>query len=175
MNNNMKAPSVSDDKKKKDKDRKAVKDDFYDRRNYYEERNIFSSNEAFNPGNRLYTNQASSSHGVWDSMKSKPHVVDFEMHADMERNANLASGELAQTLVSNIAKKTSFSGTGAMGCRKCGIGKILFLNKNLFKFLVGHLPYQCMNNVKLKSLPEKNVNDQKLANVQVAYGRNYIS
>lgn len=130
MNPNMKAPTESNAKKKKDKDNKAVRDDFYDRRNYYEERNIFSSNEAFNPGNRLYTDQAASSHGVWDNMKSKPHVVDFEMHADMERNSNLASGELTQTLVSSISKMSSFSGMGAMGCKNCGFGKTLFFYEN---------------------------------------------
>jgi len=47
------------------KDKKPVKDDYYDRRNYYYDRNIFSSNEPFDPQNRIYTNQASNMHSVW--------------------------------------------------------------------------------------------------------------
>jgi len=57
-------PSNQGKGEKKDK-RPQVKDDYYDRRNYYYERNIFSSNEPFDPQNRIYTNQASNMHSVW--------------------------------------------------------------------------------------------------------------
>jgi len=57
-------PSNQAKGEKKDK-KPQVKDDYYDRRNYYYERNIFSSNEPFDPQNRIYTNQASNMHSVW--------------------------------------------------------------------------------------------------------------
>ena len=47
------------------KDKKKVNDDYYNRRNYYYDRNIFSSNEPFDPQNRIYTIQASNMHSVW--------------------------------------------------------------------------------------------------------------
>ncbi len=63
-------PSISSNKEKK------VKDDFYDRVNYYESRNIFSSNEQFNPSNRLYTDPAANTHSVWNTIEKTNGIID---------------------------------------------------------------------------------------------------
>ena len=104
------------DKKKRDKDRKAVSDDFYDRINYYEARNIFSSNEHFNPGNRLYTDQAALTHPVWSTI-GKNNVND-----DAERDLEVKNKELTQSLITSINKFNTATSAAPIGCKKCGYG-----------------------------------------------------
>ena len=111
------------DKKKKDKEKKAVKDDFYDRINYYESRNILSSNEPFNPSNRLYTDQAALSHPVWSSTIGK-HRVYGEGEQKVEGENPKVNKELTQSLLSSINKFNTTSSAAQVGCKKCGYGKI---------------------------------------------------
>ncbi len=117
------------DKKKKDKDRKTVKDDFYDRINYYESRNIFSSNEPFNPSNRLYTDQAALSHPVWSAIgqsKSNFSNILAEENINKEKEYNGIDKELTQSLLSKINKLNTTSSSTPIGCKKCGYGTILY-------------------------------------------------
>ncbi len=107
------------DKKKKDKERKAVSDDFYDRINYYESRNIFSSNEPFNPSNRLYTDQAALTHPVWSTI-GKNKVIDDNVEKDLV----VKNKELTQSLISSINKFNTATSATPIGCKKCGYGKI---------------------------------------------------
>jgi hypothetical protein len=110
------------DKKKKDRERKAVKDDFYDRINYYESRNIFSSNEPFNPSNRLYTDQAALSHPVWSTI-GKNRVVEDIDDFNKKRDNSMVDKELTQSLISSINKLNTTSSATPIGCKKCGYGK----------------------------------------------------
>ena len=114
------------DKKKKDKDKKTVKDDFYDRINYYESRNIFSSNEPFNPSNRLYTDQAALSHPVWSAIGQSKTGFQNIIEEDVTKEKELGSinKELTQSLLSRINKFNTTSSTASIGCKKCGYGNI---------------------------------------------------
>jgi hypothetical protein len=99
---------------KNDKKDKKVRDDFYDRVNYYETRNIFSSNEVYNPGNRLYTDQAVMSHPVWSTIgkTNNEPVTNDKPKIGMES---------CEVLISNLNKLSSTS--SSIACKKCGYGK----------------------------------------------------
>ena len=118
------------EKKKRDKDRKAVKDDFYDRINYYESRNIFSSNEPFNPGNRLYTDHAAISHPVWNTMGKNPNpaletiIASGALAKPSEVETPIVDKELTQSLMTSINKLNTSSTNTSIACKKCGYGKI---------------------------------------------------
>jgi hypothetical protein len=114
------------DKKKKNEPQKGfVRDDYYDRVNYYEARNIFSSNELVNPGNRLFTNQATLSHPVWDRIKSsqpgQAPVIEPKI-----TESSTAKKELVTNLVTSLGKLYSSSDYAPIGCKKCGYGKYNF-------------------------------------------------
>jgi hypothetical protein len=120
-------PANTDFKMKKDKDKKAVRDDFYDRINYYESRNIFSSNEPFNPSNRLYTDHASLSHPVWNAIKQTNEnfrEIKNEMSLDKKQDSSFDK-ELTQNLLSSINKLNTTSTSSSIGCKKCGYGNII--------------------------------------------------
>jgi len=125
-------PNISantDFKMKKDKEKKAVRDDFYDRINYYESRNIFSSNEPFNPSNRLYTDHASLSHPVWNAIKQTNdnfREIKNEMSLDKKQDSSFDK-ELTQNLLSSINKLNTTSTSSSIGCKKCGYGNIIEL------------------------------------------------
>ena len=114
---------------KKKNEKKNVKDDFYDRINYYESRNIFSTNEAFDPGNRLYTDQASLTHGVWDKInKSRYHEEEIQDKKPKQNvDSTIANSEFTQNLLSSITKLSGISNNAPIGCSKCGFGKIIIL------------------------------------------------
>lgn len=111
---------------KKKNEKKNVKDDFYDRINYYESRNIFSTNEAFDPGNRLYTDQASLTHGVWDKINKTNHRFEESENTIKPKNRgdnNLIKSEFTQNLLSSISKLNGIPNNAPIGCSKCGYGK----------------------------------------------------
>jgi len=114
---------------KKKNEKKNVKDDFYDRINYYESRNIFSTNEAFDPGNRLYTDHASLTHGVWDKINKPSNRYNDEENQDRKPKQNvesaLAKSEFTQNLLSSITKLSGITNNAPIGCSRCGYGKIL--------------------------------------------------
>jgi hypothetical protein len=122
------------------KDNKKVSDDFYDRINYYEARNIFSSNEPVNPNNRLYTDHVSGTHSVWNTIQHKQERYLFDQFSDIEKETSGISGELARSIYNNINKYTASASSTA--CRLCGY--------------VGHLAYQCRNNVILNNKKKRN-------------------
>jgi hypothetical protein len=107
------------EKKKKERDRKAVSDDFYDRINYYESRNIFSSNEPFNPSNRLYTDQAALTHPVWSTIGKNNNIYE----ENNEKDLAIKNKELTQSLISSINKFNTATSATPIGCKKCGYGK----------------------------------------------------
>ncbi len=117
---------------KKKNEKKNVKDDFYDRINYYESRNIFSTNEAFDPGNRLYTDQASLTHGVWDKINktsNRYHEEEIKVIKPKQSvDSALANSEFTQNLLSSITKLSGISNNAPIGCSKCGFGKIINFN-----------------------------------------------
>ena len=106
-------------KKNKDKEKKVVRDDYYDRVNYYESRNIFSSNEPFNPSNRLYTDQAAFTHALWDKIQdtSKPLTITNDEGTKLQ-------SKIANNLISSITKLNASSNYTPIGCKKCGYGKV---------------------------------------------------
>ena len=110
---------------KKKSDKKNVRDEFYDRINYYESRNIFSTNEAFDPGNRLYTDQASLTHGVWEKINktSNRYEEDGFVKPKNNKDNNLEKSEFTQNLLTSITKLNSISNNAPIGCSKCGYGK----------------------------------------------------
>jgi len=114
---------------KKKNEKKNVKDDFYDRINYYESRNIFSTNEAFDPGNRLYTDQASLTHGVWDKINktsNKYQIEEIQAERPKQSMDNaLAKSEFTQNLLSSITKLSGISNNAPIGCSKCGYGNYI--------------------------------------------------
>jgi hypothetical protein len=119
----------SEFKIKKDKEKRAVRDDFYDRINYYESRNIFSSNEPFNPSNRLYTDHASLSHPVWNAIKQTNEnfrEIKNEMSLDKKQDSSFDK-ELTQNLLSSINKLNTTSTSSSIGCKKCGYGNNFIL------------------------------------------------
>jgi hypothetical protein len=104
------------------KDKKTVKDDFYDRVNYNDSRNIFNSNEPFNPSNRLYTEQALLSHPMWSAIqKTGVKQVDTE---DAKEQAN-KTNVLYDTIISSINKLNQNSSYTRVGCKKCGYGMFI--------------------------------------------------
>ncbi len=130
---------MMNDKKKNDK--MKVKDDFYDRINYYESRNIFSTNEPFDPGNRVYTDHAASSHKVWEKI-NKPNNLFYEDEdplpkGNLRSDKSIVKNQFTDNLLSSISKLNTIQNNAPVGCSKCGY--------------VGHLSYMCRNNFKLKS------------------------
>ena len=118
---------------------KKVSDDFYDRVNYYEARNIFSSNEPVNPNNRLYTDHVTNTHSVWNAIQKTGERYLFDQFSNLEKETSGVSSELAKSIYNNLNKYTA-SGS-ATACRLCGY--------------VGHLAYQCRNNIVLKKKEKK--------------------
>jgi hypothetical protein len=110
------------EKKKKEKEKKAVKDDFYDRINYYESRNIFNSNEPFNPNNRLYTDQASLTHSVWNTIRAP--VNPGSIQEGIAPPTDTYNKEITQTLLANINKFNNTSSYSQVGCSLCGYGML---------------------------------------------------
>ncbi len=105
---------TTDNTKKTQKEKnKNITDLFYDRINYNEMRNVFSSNEPFDPANRIYTNQASSTHSVWNS-------INQNKSSDAKRGENnfdfILDKELKQGLDKIVTNPT-------IGCKKCGYSK----------------------------------------------------
>jgi hypothetical protein len=113
---------------KKKIEKKNVKDDFYDRINYYESRNIFSTNEAFDPGNRLYTDQASLTHGVWDKINKSSRYHEEVIQDEKPKqhmDSALAKSQFTQNLLSSITKLSGISNNAPIGCSKCGYGILI--------------------------------------------------
>jgi hypothetical protein len=112
------------DKKKSDK---KVKDDFYDRINYYESRNIFSTNEPFDPGNRVYTDHAANSHKVWEKI-NRPSNLNYTEDPIQVDNSNQMKSEInnksqfMDNLLSSISKLNTIQNNAPVGCVKCGYG-----------------------------------------------------
>ena len=117
---------------KKKTDTKKVKDDFYDRINYYESRNIFSTNEPFDPGNRVYTDHAGSSHKVWEKINKPNNKIYYDEDVPMP-NENLNKSDpnnksqFTDNLLSSISKLNTIQNNAPVGCAKCGYGIIFFL------------------------------------------------
>jgi hypothetical protein len=134
--------------KKKEKDKKIVHDDFYDKINYRESRNIFSSNEVFNPENRLYTENAAFTHALWEKIKRPGGDEDIPAvkatsSSRPKKYENKSEG-LTDTILNSINKLNTSTSYQPVGCKKCGHGKDLLDN-----LLVGHYAYQCFNSIKL--------------------------
>jgi hypothetical protein len=110
--------------KKKEKEKKVVSDDFYDKINYRESRNIFSSNEAFNPENRLYTENAGFTHAVWDKIRNPDKDetgIDNKAKQRFEHKS-----EFTDSLVNSITKLNTSTSYQPIGCKKCGHGNYFF-------------------------------------------------
>lgn len=106
--------------KNKEKEKKIVRDDFYDKQNYREIRNIFSSNETFDPKNIISTDPAGNTHAIWDK------INDTSMPILPRGDENVQRSVMTNNIISSITKLNSSSNYTPVGCSKCGYGKILF-------------------------------------------------
>jgi hypothetical protein len=123
-------------KKDKEKEKKIVRDDFYDKINYRESRNIFSSNEVFNPENRLYTENASFTHALWDKIKNT-NKEDDGIRESLVEQEKPKKNEFSETILNSLSKLNSSTSFQPIGCKKCGH--------------VGHYAFQCYNSIKLNT------------------------
>lgn len=107
-------------KDKKKGERKIGKDDFYDKVNYYESRNIFSSNEPYNKGMRLYTENSFTSH-MWDKINT------VGKYFPDEGDVNIIKNDFTKKVLESITNAQSMKST-KLGCKKCGYGKSILTN-----------------------------------------------
>ena len=81
----------------------------------------------------MYTDQLTNTHSVWNKIQNNDIILDQAKNTE-SRKPNIDE-ELAKNIYNNINKYSSTSTSTA--CRLCGY--------------VGHLAYQCRNNVVLKN------------------------
>lgn len=129
--------------KDKAKTDKKVSDDYYDRVNYYEARNIFSSNEPFNPNNRLYTDHVSNTHSVWNTIQQPHERHLFDQFSNIGKELSGINNDITKSNMSDFSRYIVSGSSTA--CKICGY--------------VGHLAYQCRNKIVLKN--KKKIEDEE--------------